>query len=74
MNSTSDIPRSTDNVREAQIAFALSIEAERRRLVSELAERFVASPAAATAFRHQLRDLRLLGREVGGVAFGGVRA
>ena len=51
------------------IDFALSIERERRALAEELARNFVSNPIAAVGQRLALRDLRLLGQEVGRLAF-----
>lgn len=59
----------TDSAREVLIDFAISIDRERRRLAGQLAARFHDCPVAATPFRHQLYDLRMLGREIGRVAF-----
>ena len=50
--------------------FSLSIESYRRQRALELAKLYAISPAAAIAGRYDLRDLRLLGLEVGRLAGG----
>ena len=50
--------------------FSLSIESYRRQRALELAKLYAISPAAAIAGRYDLRDLRLLGLEVGRLAWG----
>ena len=59
----------TDSAREVLIDFALKIEQERVRIALELAKRFGSSPLGAIGFRPAVRDLRLLGQEVGRLAF-----
>lgn len=59
----------TDHIREALVDFAVKIEHERLNRACALAQRFGSSPADAVGFRHDLRNLRLLGQEIGRLAF-----
>ena len=56
--------------REALIDLASKIERDRRQRALDLAVIYDSSPAAAISCRFDLRDLRLLGQEVGRLAFG----
>lgn len=60
-----------DPVREALVNFSRRIESERVLLAFSLAERFESTPSAAVGFQPALRDLRLFGREIARLAFGG---
>ncbi len=63
-----DTANNTD--RQALIEFSLTIDRCRRHTALELAKLYAIAPAAAIAGRYDLRDLRLLGQEVGRLAYG----
>ena len=62
-----------ESSREVLIELAHKIERDRRQRALALAEIYDRSPSAAISCRFDLRDLRLLGQEVGRLAFGGWR-
>jgi len=59
----------TDTARETLISLACRIEQDRRATALKLAETYAHSPEAAVGCRLVLRDLRLLGQEIGRLAF-----
>ena len=63
----------TDHAREALINLACRIEQDRRATALKLAETYERSPEAAIGCRLVLRDLRLLGLEIGRLAFSQTR-
>jgi hypothetical protein len=69
MRDSADNTQST-TINQDLIAFRLTIEQDRRTLAKELALVYAVDPAAAVSCRHVLRDLRLLGAEIGRLAWG----
>ncbi len=65
-----DEDTANNSERQVLIDFSLSIESYRRQRALELAKLYEKSPASAIAGRYDLRDLRLLGLEVGRLAWG----
>ncbi len=67
VDAANDTAKASD--REALIELAHKIERDRRQRALALASLYDRSPAAAISCRFDLRDLRLLGQEIGRLAF-----